>query len=232
MLIPFCFSDSLPVDVLQYVKDCGRLTDEEKYSVLQQEKFSVSINFQFPKTSGRHFNPQWEEKFNWLRYSPSVDGCFCSCCLVFATESARNMELISAPFRDCKNVVGSQRGTLNKHSNSDIHGDALTKAEQFLSICNDERLSIRSQVSNAYSASVQRNCAILLSILEVITSLAVRRIPLRGNWDSLQHREDFDYFIEWKSQFDSILRSHLDTTPRNAPYLSPLIQNEFISCLG
>jgi len=64
LLIPFCFSDSLPVDVLQYIKDRRQLTDEEKYSVLQQEKCSVSINFQFPKTSGRHFNPQWEKKFN------------------------------------------------------------------------------------------------------------------------------------------------------------------------
>ena len=144
------------------------------------------------------------------------------------------MELISAPFRDWKNAAGSQRGTLNKHANSDIHRDALTRAEQFLSMCNDERLSIGSQVSNAYSASVQRNRAILLSILEVITSLAVRGIPLRGNWDSLQHQEDgnFDYFIEWKSRFNSILRSHLDTSSRNTCYLSPLIQNEFISCLG
>ena len=38
---------------------------------------------------------------------------------VFAPESTiRNMELISTPFRDWKNAVGSQRGTLNKHANS------------------------------------------------------------------------------------------------------------------
>lgn len=41
-----------------------------------------------------------------------------------------------------------------------------------------------------------------------------------------------DYFIEWKSRFDSILRNHLDSSPRNARYLSPQIQNELISCLG
>ena len=97
------------------------------------------------------------------------------------------MELISTPFRDWKNAVGSQRGTLNKHANSDIHKDALTQAEQFLAICNNERLSITSQVSTAYNASIQRNRTILLSILDVITTLAVRGIPLRGNWNSLQH---------------------------------------------
>lgn len=57
------------------------------------------------------------------------------------------MELISTPFQDWKNAVGSQRGTLNKHANSDIHKDALTQAEQFLAICNNERLSIASQVA-------------------------------------------------------------------------------------
>lgn len=74
----------------------------------------------------------------------------------------------------------------------------------------------------------------MLSILDVITTLAVRGIPLRGNWNSQQHREDgnFDYFIEWKSRLDSILRNHLDTSPRNARYLSPQIQNELIPCLG
>ena len=96
------------------------------------------------------------------------------------------MELISTPFRDWKNAVGSQRGTLNKHANSDIHKDALTQAEQFLAICNNERLSIASQVSTAYNTSIQRNRTILLSILDVITTLAVRGIPLRGNWNSLQ----------------------------------------------
>ena len=132
-------------------------------------------------------NPKWEEKFNWLRYSPSVDGCFSICCLVFAPESTiRNMELISTPFRDWKNTVGSQRGALNKHANSDIHKGALTQAEQFLAICNNERLSIGSQVSIAYNASIQRNRTILLSILDVIATLAVRRIPLRSNWNSGQ----------------------------------------------
>ena len=74
----------------------------------------------------------------------------------------------------------------------------------------------------------------MLSILDVITTLVVRGIPLRGNWNSLQNREDgnFDYFIEWKSRFDSILRNHLDSSSRNARYLSPQIQNELISCLG
>ena len=103
-----------------------------------------------------------------------------------------------------------------------------------LAICDNKRLSVASQVIAAYSESVERNRAILLSIIDVITSLAERGIPLRGNWNSMEQREDgnFDYFIQWKSIFDIILKSHLDTSPRNACYLSPHIQNELISCLG
>jgi len=114
------FLESLPLDVLQYVKDRRKLTDEEKHSILRIKKHSIlriekhrgSVDFQYPKTNGWRFNPQWEEKFNWLRYSPSVDGCFCTCCLVFAPESTRNIELISMLFTDWKNAVGGQTGTL------------------------------------------------------------------------------------------------------------------------
>ena len=66
-------------------------------------------------------------------------------------------------------------------------------------IWNNKRLSIGAQVRTAYNASIQKNRTISLSILDVITTLAVRGISLRGNWNSQQHREDvnFDYFIEW-----------------------------------
>ena len=50
----------------------------------------------------------------------------------------------------------------------------------------------------------------------------------------MDHREDgnFDYFIQRKNSFDTVLRSHLDTSPRNARYLSLHIQNELSSRLG
>ncbi|KAK2561349.1 hypothetical protein P5673_015847 [Acropora cervicornis] len=48
---------SLSVDVTKYVTDREKLTNEEKCAVLQLEKHRyVSVNFQYPKTSGRRFN--------------------------------------------------------------------------------------------------------------------------------------------------------------------------------
>jgi len=57
------------------------------------------------------------------------------------------MEFISMPFRDWKNAVGSQRGTLPKHVNSDIHRDALPKAEQFLAICDNKTFQLRHRLA-------------------------------------------------------------------------------------
>lgn len=59
--ISFHFSESLPVDAVQWL-------------MIVESK-------QMKMTSGRCFNSKWEQRFNWLRYPPSVDGCFCTCYL-------------------------------------------------------------------------------------------------------------------------------------------------------
>lgn len=137
------------------------------------EKHRVSVNFQYPKTRGRRFNPKL---ISCATLPPSMAVSVPAAWYLLQNPRSET----STPFRDWKNEVGSQRGTLNKRANSYIHKDALTQAEQSLALCNNERLSIGSQVSTAYNASLQRNRTILLSILDAITTLVVRGIPLRG----------------------------------------------------
>lgn len=63
-----------------------------------------------------------------------------------------------------------------------------------------------------------------------LTYLGQRNVALRGNWDKAPKREDgnFQFFVDWRSQFDHALRDHLKSTgPR---YLSPKVQNEIIRC--
>lgn len=60
--------------------------------------------------------------------------------------------------------------------------------------------------------------------------LGQRNLALRGNWDKALKREDgnFRFLVDWRSQFDHVLRDHLKSTgPR---YLSPKVQNEIIRC--
>ena len=58
-------------------------------------------------------------------------------------------------------------------------------------------------------------------------------LALRGTWDKDTRVEDgdFNFFIKWKSKFDAVLKTHLDTAPRNATYLSPQIQNGLIASI-
>ena len=64
-------------------------------------------------------------------------------------------------------------------------------------------------------------------------ALGKRGLVLRGTCDKYKRVEDgnFNFFIKWKSKFDAVLKTHLDTAPRNATYLSPQIQNELIASI-
>lgn len=55
-------------------------------------------------------------------------------------------------------------------------------------------------------------------------------ITRKLGWDKAPKREDgnFQFFVDWRSQFDHVPRDHLKSTgPR---YLSPKVQNEIIRC--
>ncbi|VDI00342.1 Hypothetical predicted protein [Mytilus galloprovincialis] len=63
--------------------------------------------------------------------------------------------------------------------------------------------------------------------------LGQRNIALSGNWEKIAHQEDgnFQFFINWKSNFDTVLKDHLKTAHMSMTCLSPQIQNELIqSC--
>ena len=106
-------------------------------------------------------------------------------------------------------------------------------ADDFLSICRNEQLSVSEYLSKAYADKVENNRKAQLSIIDVLVSLAKRGIPLRGNWCKDQHEEDsnFMFFVKWKAEDNEALASHLKNAPRNARYLSPKTQNELIDSL-
>ena len=209
------------------------LNDNERKKVLE-EKWKPPKMFKFPKNKqNRRYSEDWEEKFTWLRYSPSKDAAYCAVCFVFSTEQS-NPEFVNRPFCDWKNAVGQERGALPRHENSEIHRGALQMAHDFLKVCHGERKPITQYISQAYQDKVERNKKALLAILDVIVSLAKRGIPLRGNWCKEKAEEDgnFNFFVNWKAKDNNDLAVHLKNAPRNARYLSPLVQNQLIECLG
>ena len=116
---------------------------------------------EFPQTLGRKYNPTWERKFPWLRYSSALDAAFCAPCFVFAVNN-KNYELIDVPFKDWKNAVGTKRGTLSTHSRSDTHKQSLVAADNFLKVANAEVKPITSFLSQAYPEKVARNRTVMM----------------------------------------------------------------------
>lgn len=120
------------------------------------------------------------------------------------------------------------------HDSNAEHQLATEAAEHFLKMHKEGAGSVKASITRAYQEKVERNRRTLVSILDVILALGQRGLPLRGNWDRDQQREDgnFHFFINWKSSFDPDLQHHMKTAPGNAKYLSPQIQNELIECTG
>lgn len=55
-------------------------------------------------------------------------------------------------------------------------------------------------------------------------------MPFRGNWKGTSENGNFNHFVNWKAQFLSTLKQHLETASKHAKYLSLQIQNELIAC--
>uniref|UniRef100_A0A667WQR9 TTF-type domain-containing protein n=1 Tax=Myripristis murdjan TaxID=586833 RepID=A0A667WQR9_9TELE len=223
------------------VKDLGHpyhqpMTQQTTKSILQNKWNRARYKYpqsQFGKRLLR-YNVEWERQYPWLRYSPSEDAAYCCVCILFNKQKGSNATFQREGFRDWKNAVGEKRGIISNHGNTPGHKAASELAENFLCVCKGQQKDIHSVISKTYSDKVQTNRNILSSILDIILNLGKRNVALRGNWDEEAHEEDgnFKHFVKWKSKFDDTLKLHLETTARNATYMSPSIQNELIACCG
>lgn len=207
------------------------LSDEQRYEILTSTGPKLR---EYPVNSQkRHFQPQWIELFPWIRYSISVDGVFCAPCFLFS--KSHNNEFVSTPFCSWKNARGASRGALNRHSVSLMHQQCVEQAAGFRGVEEKRADSIKSQLSEAYDKQVQTNTAALLAIVDSILFLVKQGLGLRGsNWDRASKREDgnFSCLLHFVSKYSPELQSHIIHSPKNARYLSPKIQNEFIAING
>ncbi|XP_062511260.1 zinc finger MYM-type protein 1-like [Corticium candelabrum] len=197
---------------------------------------AVSSNHNvFPSTDGRRYNPEWESQHRWLRYSPSTDACFCCYCVLFGDESKSAPAFKTTGFCDWKNAVGVKRGVLLCHEKSEIHKNACIEALSFKNVAEGRKDDICTSRSKQYEERVRRNQSVVLAVTDVLIALGQRNIPFRGHsWDKVLRKEsgNFEYFLHWQSQFNPILKSHLEHGKKNACYKSPKIQNELIELTG
>ena len=81
---------------------------------------------------------------------------------------------------------------------------------------------------------IEFNRSIVYRILEIIIFLAQHNLSFRGHQESesAQNRGNFLGLVTHQAKHDPVLKEHLEKSKKNCQYLSPDIQNEFISLLA
>ena len=223
----------VPFDPADYI---GRtITEDEKINLLRS-KFQCCSDFQYPKTGKRRFVPSWTDTRPWLRYSVKKNAAFCLC-LCYGTDvhvpgTTAESPFVSTGFRNWQKALGKD-GKLDQHQGSEFHRLAEEKVTRILQTFEKPDAWVDAQLKKQLADQRVRTKLGLLSIIDIVISLGLRGIPLRGhNWDKVEKEEDgnFTFFLKWKSNYDANLHErHLTNASKNSKYTSPQIQNEIIS---
>ena len=169
-----------------------------------------------------------------MRYSVSKSAAFCGYRILFGPRDHATV-FQNSGFNDWENAKSAKRSALSLHEGREVHKNATVKAHTFKDVYEGRSRDILFCVSKQHDDSVKKNQEILLSLIDVIIALGKQNIPFRDHdWDKQTGREcgNFDFFIHWKAEFDSTVTYHLAHRKKNASYISPRIQNDFIKFCG
>ena len=111
-------SQTQSFDPVSYIgKPLNRYTEKK---ILGSKWTPEKGQYSFPLTNGRRYKVNWEDKFNWLRYSCSTDSAFYAPRIAFGQNISGNHsnKLCSLGIKDWKNAVGAKPGTFLMHQMS------------------------------------------------------------------------------------------------------------------
>ena len=163
-----------------------------------------------------------KENYRTLSYSVKEDGVYCADCVAFSTSQ---VTLVSRPLTDWSNA----KKQVDKHLTSKDHQIAVSKSREFLKVCTKEQDSITGQLNKAYQDTVNKNRDALSSIVRTIILCGRQNLALRGRQED---HGNFISLLKYRAETDQALATHLANAPKNATYISPLIQNELINLCG
>lgn len=168
---------------------------------------------------------------SWLMYSLSLDCLICFCCRLFGNNS--NAFGKPAGFTDWSKL----NPRVSAHEETSAHEDAKIRWVEL-----QMRLEMNATIDNVHEENINRIASnwreILKRILDCIRFLCRQNLAFRGHREilsSTQNAGNFLELIKFLGKYDPVVREHLvraQAKPNTVSYLSPLIQNEFISILG
>ncbi|XP_062505053.1 52 kDa repressor of the inhibitor of the protein kinase-like [Corticium candelabrum] len=130
--------------------------------------------------------------------------------------------------------------TLQENNVQATHRVAMEDSAAYIGQMEDGHSSVEQQLQTQAFDVIQRNRAILRSILKAVIFCGRQNIALRGHCESKLATDEESKHVCNSRNFqallwfgmdagDQILREHLATAPRNAQYHSPTIQNDLIA---
>lgn len=130
-----------------------------------------------------------------------------------------------------------QSSAFNSHENLSYHLDRMTKMSAFKQSCHDPTCTVATMLSNAQKEQVSCNTKVIKSLLKCVAFCRKQGLSFRGHRDdSMACNSDNTgnsvQLVQFRAENDDVLRTYLETAPRNALYTSKIIQNEMISILG
>lgn len=173
-----------------------------------------------------------------------MSGLLCLPCVLFAPERVKGQlagRLVTEPLLRFDKLTG-QNSYLDTHLSRDYHESAVTQMNCCLQTTRSGDVS--ELLKTQESQQIARNRKILRAIIHEIETCGRLNLALRGHCDSgtLPNTTDFseiDYtqgilraLIQKAALRDPVLKDHLQNCPKNAMYLSPLAQNNIISCIA
>lgn len=208
-------------------------------SRLQEKIWFPPVDYQFPVSGPRNlkFQRSWLMKHKWLAYSSAQDGAFCKCCVLFGVREAgvNNQELrsfVTKPYTNWKKALEN----FTKHSLLEYHKTALLKSEMRSEIENQATLSIESQLSKQNFDFLNESRKHMQAIIETVILCGRQGLALRGSNDTgrivpenpIHNDGNFRALLRYRASSDTVLKNHLENSPKNAMYISNRIQNELI----
>ena len=197
----------------------------------------------------RRLNGDHLKRFKWLAVSRLGDrsGVWCSTCVLFGggegggRGGSRNQplgKLVLRPLVDFSDLTG-KNGALTIHENTEYHRTSAVRATEFAARRHRPQLDVAVQVETASKREVERNRAIISSIVETVRLAAMQNIPFRGHRDdgridpSGQYPDTNDGNFRMLLRFrirsgDTALQKHLMEAAGNALYTSKQTQNAIL----
>lgn len=232
-------------DIVNLLGKSHNFKDQEIYDFIKNV-FVPEEGFRFPKGNGRSFRIHWLKEFSWLTYSPSLDGAFCLCCVLFSKRvhvKTHAEVLVSKPLV-CWTSAHQKLKQHAKCSAVNMHGMTSLLFSEFCKNATGKKQSIDVIASTQEQNKIKENRKKLIPIIDTCLVLGRCGLSYRGHRDDSQyHPEVGDYSVQSVGNFiellnyrvrggDKDLEKHMKNCAKNATYISKTSQNQIIECIG